>query len=173
MIIYVYICAVLLNELINWIMTIKQVVVCACLFFGSVMVHAAPKQLNVLLQSGEIVSVKFDENSAIRFSDGIMNIDSDSTTRILISEIDNLYFSELTLSDISEKKVDYGVFFDRESGSVCLSGVMGKSIMLSNVNGTVFYTKQSENDIVTVPVPSSKGVYILKVDKQSYKIIKY
>jgi hypothetical protein len=154
-------------------MTIKQVVVCACLFFGSVMVHAAPKQLNVLLQSGEIVSVKFDENSAIRFSDGIMNIDSDSTTRILISEIDNLYFSELTLSDISEKKVDYGVFFDRESGSVCLSGVMGKSIMLSNVNGTVFYTKQSENDIVTVPVPSSKGVYILKVDKQSYKIIKY
>ena len=154
-------------------MTIKQVVVCACLFFGSVMVHAAPKQLNVLLQSGEIVSVKFDENSAIRFSDGIMNIDSDSTTRILISEIDNLYFSELTLSDISEKKVDYGIFFDRESGSVCLSGVMGKSIMLSNVNGTVFYTKQSENDIVTVPVPSSKGVYILKVDKQSYKIIKY
>lgn len=137
------------------------------------MVHAAPKQLNVLLQSGEIVSVKFDENSAIRFSDGIMNIDSDSTTRILISEIDNLYFSELTLSDISEKKVDYGVFFDRESGSVCLSGVMGKSIMLSNVNGTVFYTKQSVNDIVTVPVPSSKGVYILKVDKQSYKIIKY
>ena len=154
-------------------MTIKQVVVCACLFFGSVMVHAAPKQLNVLLQSGEIVSVKFDENSAIRFSDGIMNIDSDSTTRILISEIDNLYFSELTLSDISEKKVDYGVFFDRESGSVCLSGVMGKSIMLSNVNGTVFYTKQSENDIVTVPVPSSKGVYILNVDRQSYKIIKY
>lgn len=154
-------------------MTIRQVIVCACLFFGSVMVHAAPKQLNVLLQSGEIVSVKFDENSAIRFSDGIMNIDSDSTTRILISEIDNLYFSELTLSDISEKKVDYGVFFDRESGSVCLSGVMGKSIMLSNVNGTVFYTKQSENDIVTVPVPSSKGVYILKVDKQSYKIIKY
>ena len=154
-------------------MTIRQVIVCACLFFGSVMVHAAPKQLNVLLQSGEIVSVKFDENSAIRFSDGIMNIDSDSTTRILISEIDNLYFSELTLSDISEKKVDYGIFFDRESGSVCLSGVMGKSIMLSNVNGTVFYTKQSENDIVTVPVPSSKGVYILKVDKQSYKIIKY
>ncbi|MEE1259346.1 MAG: DUF6383 domain-containing protein [Paludibacteraceae bacterium] len=154
-------------------MTIRQVIVCACLFFGSVMVHAAPKQLNVLLQSGEIVSVKFDENSAIRFSDGIMNIDSDSTTRILISEIDNLYFSELTLSDISEKKVDYGVFFDRESGSVCLSGVMGKSIMLSNVNGTVFYTKQSVNDIVTVPVPSSKGVYILKVDKQSYKIIKY
>lgn len=154
-------------------MTIRQVIVCACLFFGPVMVHAAPKQLNVLLQSGEIVSVKFDENSAIRFSDGIMNIDSDSTTRILISEIDNLYFSELTLSDISEKKVDYGVFFDRESGSVCLSGVMGKSIMLSNVNGTVFYTKQSVNDIVTVPVPSSKGVYILKVDKQSYKIIKY
>lgn len=154
-------------------MTIGQVIVCACLFSGSVMVHAAPKQLNVLLQSGEIVSVKFDENSAIRFSDGIMNIDSDSTTRILISEIDNLYFSELTLSDISEKKVDYGVFFDRESGSVCLSGVMGKSIMLSNVNGTVFYTKQSVNDIVTVPVPSSKGVYILKVDKQSYKIIKY
>ena len=143
-------------------MTIRQVIVCACLFFGSVMVHAAPKQLNVLLQSEEIVSVKFDENSAIRFSDGIMNIDSDSTTRILISEIDNLYFSELTLSDISEKKVDYGVFFDRESGSVCLSGVMGKSIMLSNVN-----------DIVTVPVPSSKGIYILKVDKQSYKIIKY
>jgi hypothetical protein len=137
------------------------------------MVHAAPKQLNVLLQSGEIVSVKFDENSAIRFSDGIMNIDSDSTTQILISEIDNLYFSELTLSDISEKKVDYGVFFDRESGSVCLSGVMGKSIMLSNVNGTVFYTKQSVNDIVTVPVPSSKGVYILNVDRQSYKIIKY
>ncbi len=154
-------------------MTIRQVIVCACLFFGSVMVHAAPKQLNVLLQSEEIVSVKFDENSAIRFSDGIMNIDSDSTTRILISEIDNLYFSELTLSDISEKKVDYGVFFDRESGSVCLSGVMGKSIMLSNVNGTVFYTKQSVNDIVTVPVPSSKGIYILKVDKQSYKIIKY
>lgn len=154
-------------------MTIRQVIVCACLFFGSIMVHAAPKQLNVLLQSGELVSVKFDENSAIRFSDGIMNIDSDSTTRILISEIDNLYFSELTLSDISEKKVDYGVFFDRESGSVCLSGVMGKSIMLSNVNGTVFYTKQSVNDIVTVPVPSSKGVYILKVDKQSYKIIKY
>lgn len=154
-------------------MTIRQVIVCACLFSGSVMVHAAPKQLNVLLQSGEIVSVKFDENSAIRFSDGIMNIDSDSTTRILISEIDNLYFSELTLSDISEKKVDYGVFFDRESGSVCLSGVMGKSIMLSNVNGTVFYTKQSVNDIVTVPVPSSKGVYILNVDKQSYKIIKY
>lgn len=154
-------------------MTIRQVIVCACLFFGSVMVHAAPKQLNVLLQSGEIVSVKFDENSAIRFSDGIMNIDSDSTTRILISEIDNLYFSELTLSDISEKKVDYGVFFDRESGSVCLSGVMGKSIMLSNVNGTVFYTKQSVNDIVTVPVPSSKGVYILNVDRQSYKIIKY
>lgn len=154
-------------------MTIRQVIVCACLFFGSVMVHAAPKQLNVLLQSGEIVSVKFDENSAIRFSDGIMNIDSDSTTRILISEIDNLYFSELTLSDISEKKVDYGVFFDRESGSVCLSGVMGKSIMLSNVNGTVFYTKQSVNDIVTVPVPSTKGVYILNVDRQSYKIIKY
>lgn len=154
-------------------MTIRQVIVCACLFFGSVMVHAAPKQLNVLLQSGEIVSVKFDENSAIRFSDGIMNIDSDSTTRILISEINNLYFSELTLSDISEKKVDYGVFFDRESGSVCLSGVMGKSIMLSNVNGTVFYTKQSVNDIVTVPVPSSKGVYILNVDRQSYKIIKY
>lgn len=154
-------------------MTIRQVIVCACLFFGSVMVHAAPKQLNVLLQSGEIVSVKFDENSAIRFSDGIMNIDSDSTTRILISEIDNLYFSELTLSDISEKKVDYGVFFDRESGSVCLSGVMGKSIMLSNVNGTVFYTKQSVNDIVTVPVPLSKGVYILNVDRQSYKIIKY
>lgn len=154
-------------------MTIRQVIVCACLFFGSVMVHAAPKQLNVLLQSGEIVSVKFDENSAIRFSDGIMNIDSDSTTRILISEIDNLYFSELTLSDISEKKVDYGIFFDRESGSVCLSGVMGKSIMLSNVNGTVFYTKQSVNDIVTVPVPSSKGVYILNVDRQSYKIIKY
>lgn len=154
-------------------MTIRQVIVCACLFFGSVMVHAAPKQLNVLLQSGEIVSVKFDENSAIRFSDGIMNIDSDSTTQILISEIDNLYFSELTLSDISEKKVDYGVFFDRESGSVCLSGVMGKSIMLSNVNGTVFYTKQSVNDIVTVPVPSSKGVYILNVDRQSYKIIKY
>lgn len=154
-------------------MTIRQVIVCACLFFGSVKVHAAPKQLNVLLQSGEIVSVKFDENSAIRFSDGIMNIDSDSTTRILISEIDNLYFSELTLSDISEKKVDYGVFFDRESGSVCLSGVMGKSIMLSNVNGTVFYTKQSVNDIVTVPVPSSKGVYILNVDRQSYKIIKY
>ena len=154
-------------------MTIRQVIVCACLFFGSVMVHAAPKQLNVLLQSGEIVSVKFDDNSAIRFSDGIMNIDSDSTTRILISEIDNLYFSELTLSDISEKKVDYGVFFDRESGSVCLSGVMGKSIMLSNVNGTVFYTKQSVNDIVTVPVPSSKGVYILNVDRQSYKIIKY
>ena len=154
-------------------MTIRQVIVCACLYFGSVMVHAAPKQLNVLLQSGEIVSVKFDENSAIRFSDGIMNIDSDSTTRILISEIDNLYFSELTLSDISEKKVDYGVFFDRESGSVYLSGVMGKSIMLSNVNGTVFYTKQSVNDIVTVPVPSSKGVYILNVDRQSYKIIKY
>ncbi len=157
-------------------MTIRQVIVCACLFFGSVMVlmvHAAPKQLNVLLQSGEIVSVKFDENSAIRFSDGIMNIDSDSTTRILISEIYNLYFSELTLSDISEKKVDYGVFFDRESGSVCLSGVMGKSIMLSNVNGTVFYTKQSVNDIVTVPVPSTKGVYILNVDRQSYKIIKY
>ena len=59
-------------------MTIRQVIVCACLFSGSVMVHAAPKQLNVLLQSGEIVSVKFDENSAIRFSDGIMNIDSDS-----------------------------------------------------------------------------------------------
>lgn len=155
-------------------MTIRQVIVCACLFFGSVMVHAAPKQLNVLLQSGEIVSVKFDENSAIRFSDGIMNIDSDSTTRILISEIDNLYFSELTLSDISEKKVDYSVSFNRENGSVFLSGVMGKSIILSNVNGTVIYTKRSVNDdLLTIPVPSSKGVYILKVDKQSYKIIKY
>lgn len=152
---------------------IKNVIVCACLLFGCVMAHAAPKQLNVLLQSGEVVSVKFDENSVIRFTDGIMNVVADSTTQFQILDVDNFNFSELGLSDASEAKADQLVVFNSYDGLITLSKVQGKHVSLLDVNGVVYYISNNKNeDFLAIPVPSKKGVYVLKVDKQSYKIIK-
>lgn len=151
----------------------KNVIVCACLLFGCVMAHAAPKQLNVLLQSGEVVSVKFDENSVIRFSDGIMNVVADSTTQFQVLDVDNFYFNELCLSDVSVTKADQMIVFNNEEGFITLSKVQGKYVSLLDVNGVVYYINKNMNeDFLAIPVPSNKGVYILKVDKQSYKIIK-
>ena len=151
----------------------KQKLLASVLLLGSVLSTYADEYMVVELNNGETYSFLLADRPVITYESASLVINSNANTSYAIENIKEYHFSNL-----NAKSVDISVHsmrivnIDEETIEVQNAKPLA-SVCLSSVNGAKTLSSYIGTDgKVVVKLPQSKGIYVLSVDGNSFKIIR-
>lgn len=144
------------------------------MLFVSMAIHAAGTCLIVEMKDSNKFSFLLAEKPVITFQNGDLVVNGSSSTSYAISNVKNYHFEEKISSSVgvaAEKELRI-VYLDENSIQV-QNAEANAQVTVFNVAGVVFSNQYADAEgTAIVQLPSQKGIYIVKVGSQSFKVIR-
>lgn len=143
------------------------------LLFSACGAFAAENYMTVELKNGDLYSFNISDKPVVTYKDASLVINSNAKTSYSISSVKNYHF---TKSDIT--------LLETASGSLRIVNVDDETIEVQNAKPLASVTLTSASGVkvlssyvgtggnVAVNLPASKGVYVLSIGNQSFKVIR-
>lgn len=153
---------------------VKKVLSIFSLLFLMSSANAAREYMTVELENGSKYNFLLVENPVITYNQGQFEVNGSATTTYSLSNIKNYHFSEG-----DEAGVDHTIqatlrIVNLDESTLEVHGAeVGTHVVLTATNGTTLFSGEAQQDgNVRVNLPSTKGIYVLTVGHQSFKIIR-
>ena len=156
---------------------LKKFVFLVCLSLGALNCGAAVKYMTVELTSGSKYSFLLADKPVVTYESGDLVVNGSAETSYAISGVKDYHFTEndeSTLSGETLTSAENGCFIFENNGVVSVRNAKAlANVALVNVNGVVLAkTVADEGGSAEIKLPELKGVYILTIEKQSFKLIR-
>ena len=139
-----------------------------CLVLGT---HAEAKYMTIEMKTGTTISFLLADNPVITYNNESLVINNDIKTTYSFEDVKNYHFTESFATGVNALPTNglRIVWIDDET--IVVQNAQPNSIIaITAVNGVVVSQARTAADgISTVRMPSKAGVYVLSVDKQSFK----
>ena len=153
---------------------IKQFFPVLVLCCGALCADAAVQYMIVEQKSGEKFSFLLKDNPVITYEDGALVVNGSATTSYALEGLRNYHFSEDGEAGVERLSANVVRVYSLDDNTIGVENAPnGSKISLVNINGfVVFSSKAAPSGVATVSLPKEKGVYVLSVGDQSFKIIR-
>ena len=137
-------------------------------------VDAAVSYMTVEQKSGERFSFLLKDNPIITYENGSLVVNGNSVTTYAIGSVKNYHFSESDESGLKKLGASVLRIVSLDDNAIGVeNAAAGTMVSLANLNGAVLSnTTTDPSGAATVTLPNGKGVYVLSVGKQSFKVIR-
>lgn len=135
---------------------------------------ATAKYVTVELNSGIKYSFLLKSKPVITYSKGDLIVNGNESTSYALSGVLNYHFSEDSETGVEtlDANIMRIVSLD-ESTLQILNAPVSTKVALVAANGVMVLTTETDfNGTATVSLPSQKGIYVLSVGNQSFKVIR-
>ena len=148
-----------------------------CLSYGTLNCGAAVKYMTVELTSGTKYSFLLADKPVVTFQNADLVVNGSAETSYAISDVKDYHFTEKDESEATGetlKSVETGCVIFENNGIVSVRNAKTSAdVTLINVNGIVLAkTIADEDGSADIKMPEPKGVYILTIERQSFKLIR-
>lgn len=148
-----------------------------CLSYGTFNCGAAVKYMTVELTSGTKYSFLLADKPVVTFQNADLVVNGSAETSYAISDVKDYHFTEKDESEATGetlKSVETGCVIFENNGIVSVRNAKTSAdVTLINVNGIVLAkTIADEDGSADIKMPEPKGVYILTIERQSFKLIR-
>ena len=155
----------------------KKFVFLVCLSLGALNCGAAVKYMTVELTSGSKYSFLLADKPVVTYESGDLVVNGSAETSYAISGVKDYHFTENDESTLSGEiltSAENGCFIFENNGVVSVRNAKASvNVALVNINGVVLTkTVADEGGSAEIKLPELKGVYILTIEKQSFKLIR-
>lgn len=153
---------------------LKQIFSVLALCCGVLCANAAVQYMTVEQKSGEKFSFLLKDKPVVTYKDGALVVNGSATTSYAIDGLRNYHFTEGNETEVKEEVANVLRVVNRDDNSLSLENApAGVKVTLVSVNGIVVATSKVDLDgTATILLPSEKGVYVLTIGNQSFKIIR-
>lgn len=161
-------------------MRLKQLL-SICLLGGSMLANATVTHMTVELNSGSKMSFLLDDNPVITFEKGKydikaskMVVNGNAETTYAIDDVKIYYFTTGDSTPVESVKAKDEILISLTKSTLNINNAKaGEKVTLININGSVVASSVADtNGQSTLDLPQTKGVYIVIVGNQSFKIIR-
>lgn len=152
----------------------KFIITVLGLVCGLLYSNAAVKYMTIEKKDGAKYSFLLKENPIITYQNGNIVINGNEKTSYSIEEVKNYHFTEDNQSavDVTNAQILRIVSISEDVIRV-ENALTNTSIKLVSINGTIVgQTKADDEGAANVTLPNQKGVYVLCVGNQSFKVIR-
>ena len=153
---------------------LKQIFSVLALCCGVLCANAAVQYMTVEQKSGEKFSFLLKDKPVVTYKDGALVVNGSATTSYAIEGLRNYHFTEGNETEVKEEVANVLRVVNRDDNSLSLENApAGVKVTLVSVNGIVVATSKVDLDgTATILLPSEKGVYVLTIGNQSFKIVR-
>lgn len=153
---------------------LKQIFSVLALCCGVLCANAAVQYMTVEQKSGEKFSFLLKDKPVVTYKDGALVVNGSATTSYAIEGLRNYHFTEGNETEVKEEVANVLRVVNRDDNTLSLENASaGVKVTLVSVNGIVVATSKVDLDgTATILLPSEKGVYVLTIGNQSFKIIR-
>lgn len=153
-------------------MKIKHLV-SACMLLLGLTIHAEDMYLVVELKDNSTYDFVLAEKPIITFESGELVVNGDASTSYVIGNVKNCHFSKEKTSAEAVKVNELRVIYVDDNTIQVQNAVANAQVSVFNVSGAVFSDqKTDENGLVTIQLPNQKGVYVVKINDKSFKVVR-
>ena len=142
---------------------------------GMLYASAAVQYMTIEKKNGAKYSFLLKENPVITYQDGNIVINGNEKTSYSIEEVKNYHFTEENESAIDNVASTQILRIVSISEDVIRveNALTNTSIKLVSINGSIVgQAKVDDEGAANVTLPNQKGVYVLCVGNQSFKVIR-
>lgn len=151
----------------------KRLLTSIALLLGSLCANATVQYMTVEQKSGAKYSFLLKENPVVTYKGGELVVNGSASTSYAISGVKNYHFTESDQTGVENTGADMLRITTDENTVLVENAPAGAKVALVNAGGaTVTNTTAGQNGGATISLPSAKGVYVLTVGKQSFKLIR-
>ncbi|MBR4839286.1 MAG: T9SS type A sorting domain-containing protein [Paludibacteraceae bacterium] len=153
---------------------IKKFFSAVALFSCMLSVDAAVSYMTVEQKSGEKFSFLLKDNPIVTYKDGDLVVNGDPVTSYAISGVLNYHFTESNESGVKNLNANVLRIVSLDDNAIGVeNAAAGAKVSLTNLSGAVLSTTTTDpSGAAIVTLPNTKGVYVLSVGKQSFKVIR-
>lgn len=152
----------------------KRLLITIPLLCVALCANAAVCYMTVALKSGEKFSFLLKDNPVVTYKAGELVVNGSASTSYAISGVENYHFTEADETDVTDIGADMLRIVNTDDNTVVVENApASENIALVNAIGTtVVTTIAGQSGFASIMLPSAKGVYVLTVGKQSFKLIR-
>ncbi len=135
--------------------------------------HASLEYMTIELQDGSKFSFLLNDKPVVTISDDDLIVNGNEETSYAISNVKNFHFTEGDLTDVSNSAASEMSIFNVDGIIKIQNAPVAANVNVINVNGVLLSssTVNSEGE-ATIALPNSKGVYVVTVGNNSFKVIR-
>lgn len=136
--------------------------------------NAAVNYMTVELQTGEKFSFLLKDNPVITYKTGELVVNGSAGTSYAISGVKNYHFTGSDETSVENIGADMLRIISPDDNTVVVENAPAcAAITLVSAGGATIVTMVADyGGTATILLPSDKGVYVLTVGKQSFKLIR-
>ncbi len=129
--------------------------------------------MTVEQKSGAKYSFLLKENPVVTYKGGELVVNGSASTSYALDGVKNYHFTEGDLTGVETIGVDMLRITTDENTVLVENAPAGAKVALVNAGGaTVAVATADQSGTATISLPSAKGVYVLTVGMQSFKVIR-
>ncbi|MCQ2262593.1 MAG: hypothetical protein MJZ42_05500 [Bacteroidales bacterium] len=152
----------------------KAFITLSLLSCGLMCADAAANYMTVELKGAKKFSFKLSDKPVVTYENGDLVVNGNASTSYAISGVKNFHFTEGDETAVENTNADMLRIVSSEDNTISVENApTGAKVVLVNAGGaTVATTTADQIGAATISLPSTKGVYVLMVGKQSIKLIR-
>lgn len=152
----------------------KKLISSVALLCMTVFANAGVEYMTVEQNNGAKYSFLLNDNPVVTYEDGYLVVNGDASTSYAIDGVRNFHFTMENETGVETQIVDIMRIVNVDESTVAVENApAGANVVLVSTGGaTVATTTASESGYATIGLPSAKGVYVLTVGRQSFKVIR-
>ncbi len=152
----------------------KKLLISIALLCAALCADAAANYMTVELKGAKKFSFKLSDNPVVTYENGDLVVNGNASTSYAISGVKNFHFTEGDETAVENTNADMLRIVSSDDNTVSVENApAGAKVLLVNAGGAnVATTTADQSGTATITLPSAKGVYVLTVGKQSFKVIR-
>ncbi len=142
-----------------------------CLVLGA---YAEAQYMTIEMKTGTAISFLLADNPVITYKNESLVVNNDAKTTYSFEDVKNYHFTESFETGVNALPTNELRIMWIDGETIGVQNARPNSIIaITSVNGVVVsQTKTAANGNSMVRMPSEAGIYVLSVNKQSFKIIR-
>lgn len=133
--------------------------------------NAQQKDLIIEFVDEQIYKFSIDENPIIRFDNDKVKVVSSNDFELPVKDFVSFYFQERPTTSLDLIEATYSIQFISESKIQIKCEKKDEIAQLYNSEGKIIETKSLKDGCITIDIPKKHLVYLLKIGKQTFKVI--
>lgn len=153
---------------------IKRILILGLFACSFLFANAAAQYMTIEQKDGKKYNFLLHDNPVITYSGGNLVVNGSATTSYAISGVKNFHFTEV--EDVEVKIIDANVLriINVDDNTIRIENAPANArVTLSNLTGAIVFVSTANSEgLVDITLPNQKGIYIISVGNQSFKIIR-
>lgn len=152
----------------------KKLLTTIALLCAALCADAAANYMTVELKNAKKFSFKLSDNPVVTYQNGDLVVNGNASTSYAIGSVKNFHFTEGDQTPVENVDADMFRIVNMDDNTISVENApAGAKVVLVNAGGaTVITSTVDQSGTSIISLPQHKGVYVLIVGKQSFKLIR-